>query len=135
LDNTLLFVIIHYSIIYEPILPSIIALLLQQDDIDSIEGVDEGMMLLDGRAQDHGRSGLKNVDIKAEVELLGRVLHNFGNTTMKKLSKVTQTKVKKSSNTGVCIFRFLIFVIMMSVMMSVSGASSTSLLHLTPCRQ
>ena len=37
--------IIHYSIIYEPILPSIISLLLQQDDIDSIKVVgDEGML-------------------------------------------------------------------------------------------
>jgi len=32
-----MFVNIHYSIIYKPILPSIIARLLQQDDIDSIE--------------------------------------------------------------------------------------------------
>ena len=42
---TLLFVIIHYSIKCEPILPSIIAHLLQQDDIDSIKVVgDEGML-------------------------------------------------------------------------------------------
>ena len=86
-------------------------------------------MLINWHCQDHGSSGLKNVGIKAVVELLVRFLHSIGNTTMKKLSKVTQTKVKNSSNTGVCISRFLILVIMMSVMMSVSGASSTSFLH------
>ena len=99
-----MFVITHYSIIYKPILPSIFALLLQQDDIDSMKVVDEGMILLNGQARDHGSNGLTNVNIKAEVELHGRVLHNIGNTTMKKLSKVTQTKVKNSSNTGVRVF-------------------------------
>ena len=91
--------------------------------------VDEGRMLLNGQGRDHGSSELNKIHIKAEVELLVRVLHNIGNTTMKKLSKVTQTKVKNSSNTGVCISRFLILFIMMSVMMSVCGASSTSFLH------
>jgi hypothetical protein len=110
--------IIHYSITYEPILPSIIARLLLQDD--TFEVVDDNKMLLIGQGQDNGIIGLKNVDIKAEVELLWRVLHNIGNITMKKLSKVTQTKVKNSLNNGVCISRFLVLFIMMSVMMSVS---------------
>ena len=74
----------HISIRYKPILPSIIALLLQQDDIGFTEVVDEGMMLLNCQGQDHGSSGLKNVGIKAVVELLVRVLHSIGNTTMKK---------------------------------------------------
>jgi len=46
--------------------------------------VDEGKILLNGQGQDHGSSGLNNVDIKAEAEVCRRVVHNIGNTTMKK---------------------------------------------------
>jgi hypothetical protein len=31
--------------------------------------VDEGRMLLNGQGQDHGRSGLNNIQIKAEAEV------------------------------------------------------------------
>jgi hypothetical protein len=54
--HTLLFVVIHYSIKYEPILPSIFARLLQQDD---------DKMLLGGfQAQVSGDSGLNDIPIK-----------------------------------------------------------------------
>ena len=65
--------------------------------------VDE-TILFNGQGQDHGSSGLNNVDIKVEAEVRGRVLHNIGNTTTKKLSKVTQTNFKISSNTGFFLF-------------------------------
>jgi len=62
-------VIIHHSIIYEPILPSIIAHLLQQDDIDSIEVVDDDKMLLgDFQAQVSGDGGLNSMPIKVATK-------------------------------------------------------------------
>ena len=62
---TLLFVIIHYSVKFEPILPSIIPLLLRQDDIASIEVVDDDKMLLeDFQAQVSGDGGLNYNPIK-----------------------------------------------------------------------
>ena len=71
---TLLFVIIHYSIIYKPILPSIIARLLQQDDIDSIEVVDDDKMLLeDFQAQVSGDGGLNNNPIKVATTTVREV--------------------------------------------------------------
>ena len=60
---------IHYSIIYEPILPSIIAHLLQQDDIDSIPVVDDDKMLLgEFQAQVSGDGGLNNIPIKVATK-------------------------------------------------------------------
>jgi len=64
-------VIIHHSIIYEPILPSIIAHLLQQDNIDSIEVVDDKNMLLgDFQAQVSGDGGLNNIPIKVATKMV-----------------------------------------------------------------
>jgi len=64
-------VIIHHSIIYEPILPSIIAHLLQQDDIDSIEVVDDDKMLLgDFQAQVSGDGGLNSMPIKVATKMV-----------------------------------------------------------------
>jgi len=64
---TLLFVIIHYSNLYKPILPSIIALLLQQDDIDFIEVVDDNKMLF-GDFQVSGDVGLNDIPIKVATK-------------------------------------------------------------------
>ena len=58
----------HFSILYEPILPSIIALLLQQDDIGFTEVVDDDGMLRVVQAQQvqvSGDGGLNNIPIKA----------------------------------------------------------------------
>ena len=85
--------------------------------------MDGGRMLLNGQGHNHDSSGLNSYPTKAE--LCGRVLHNIGNTTIKNWSKVTQTKFKISSSTGVCIHRLSILLIMMFVF----GVSSTSLLH------
>jgi hypothetical protein len=64
---TLLFVIIQYSIIYKPILPSIIARLLRQDE--TVEVVDDDTMLLvDFQAQVSGDGGLNDIPIKVATK-------------------------------------------------------------------
>jgi hypothetical protein len=72
---TLLFVIIHYSVKFEPILPSIFALLLrQEDDIDSIEVVDDNKMLLGNfQAQVSGDGGLNDNPIKVATTTVREV--------------------------------------------------------------
>ena len=75
MSHTRLFVVIHYSIKYEPILPSIFARLLQQDDIDSIEVVDDDKMLLGGfQAQVSGDGGLIDIPIKVATKTVREVL-------------------------------------------------------------
>jgi len=60
---------IHYSVRYEPILPSIIALLLQQDE--NIQVVDDDKMLLgDFQAQVSGDGGLDNIPIKVATKMV-----------------------------------------------------------------
>ena len=69
MSHTLLFVVLHYFFKYEPILPSIFARLLQQDDIDSIEMVDDDKMLLGGfQAQVSGDGGLNDIPIKVATK-------------------------------------------------------------------
>jgi len=64
---SLLFVVIHYSIKYKPILPSIIALLLQKDE--NIEVVDDNKMLFgDFQAQVSGDGGLNDIPIKVATK-------------------------------------------------------------------
>ena len=55
--------IIHYSIIYEPILPSIISLLLQQDDT-------EVLLLGNFQAQVSGDGGLNDIPIKVATKMV-----------------------------------------------------------------